>query len=336
MEVALPHRSFCYTRPVRLTLALCLSLLGSAGALTVSGTAPPWIGGASFRQLPPPAALSELTGGRSDVVLSSLPLSPPPAGLGRLISVPVGVYAVAAAYNLPGVDLRLDLNALCALLGGEIRMWDDPRLAALNPGAKLPALPVLPSSLTVPNAASLTLARACVGAGRWPPARLKPSWQAGAVYLRPDLAAVQRDLARPGALAVLVPRSLPRGAQVARLRAVGGDFVAPAPQLGLGSSVGPPGSGLIVPPARLLPQSPGQGLPPANLPGSYPLRGLIWATFFQDQGYGGRSPQDARALLAWLEGLRAGGDPHTSPLPPEFRSAVRLYHGGQTLTPVSP
>ncbi len=303
-------------------LTLALALLTGAGALRVSGTAPPWSSGATYQPAAPEAAQGDLLAGRTDAALTSLPLpgAPARAALGRVLFVPVGVYAVTVAYRLPGVDLRLDLRTLCALLGGDVRVWNDPRLRRLNPGADLPALPVLASALTQPNAASLTVARSCVELGVWPPARLKPTWSAGAVYLRPTLDFLQGDLARPGTLAVFAPNTLPPGAQVAQLQDAAGDFLPPTPNLGLDP---------LLP--HILPARPEDALPPADLPGAYPLRGLIWAAVMQDQAYRGRSVQDGRDLLAWLEGLRASSDATFAAIPPALRRPIRLYYNGQPL-----
>lgn len=56
--------------------------------------------------------------------------------------VPMVVGAVAVAYNVPGLltPLRLDADVLAAIFLGRITRWDDPALAALNPGRALPSI----------------------------------------------------------------------------------------------------------------------------------------------------------------------------------------------------
>ncbi|MGI8748690.1 MAG: hypothetical protein ACR2J4_10130, partial [Deinococcus sp.] len=162
--------------------------------LRVVGSTPPWAGGASFRELPTEDAFHELYAGRADLVLGTLPPPPPPGGTDRPLSVAVGVYPIGVAYRLPGVGLRLDLTLLCRLLAGEIHLWNDPALRALNPGATLPALPVLVSARVAPNGVSLAVAGACVKAGVWPAAWLKSNWVAGAVFTRATLGAQHSDL----------------------------------------------------------------------------------------------------------------------------------------------
>ncbi|HEY0972032.1 MAG TPA: phosphate ABC transporter substrate-binding protein PstS [Gemmatimonadales bacterium] len=60
---------------------------------------------------------------------------------GDIIHVPTVIGSVVVAYNLPDLQQRLRLtgDALAAIFLGEITRWNDPRLAAINPGVTLPA-----------------------------------------------------------------------------------------------------------------------------------------------------------------------------------------------------
>ena len=59
--------------------------------------------------------------------------------------LPMVVGPVAIAYNLPGVD-KLNLNAavLAQIFDSKIATWNDPKVAALNPGVALPDLAIVP------------------------------------------------------------------------------------------------------------------------------------------------------------------------------------------------
>jgi phosphate transport system substrate-binding protein len=59
---------------------------------------------------------------------------------GPVLHIPMVVGAVAVTYNLPGVTapLRLTGALLADLFSGRITQWNDPRIAAANPGARLP------------------------------------------------------------------------------------------------------------------------------------------------------------------------------------------------------
>lgn len=58
--------------------------------------------------------------------------------------LPVTAGAVALAYNLPGFegDLKLSRQAYAAIFLGQVKRWDDPRIARTNPGVKLPRLTI--------------------------------------------------------------------------------------------------------------------------------------------------------------------------------------------------
>jgi len=64
-------------------------------------------------------------------------------GIGAQFPVTAGL--VTLAYNLPGVGakLRLPRSVYADIFLGRIRRWDDPRIAAANPGARLPSRDIL-------------------------------------------------------------------------------------------------------------------------------------------------------------------------------------------------
>jgi len=64
----------------------------------------------------------------------------------NVLHVPTVLGAVVVTYNLPGLGdtrLKFDGDALVDIFMGRITKWNDKRLVALNPGAKLPDLDVI-------------------------------------------------------------------------------------------------------------------------------------------------------------------------------------------------
>ena len=63
-----------------------------------------------------------------------------------LMNIALAVSAEQVNYNLPGITEHLKLNGkvLTAMYQGTIKTWNDPQIAALNPGMNLPATPVVP------------------------------------------------------------------------------------------------------------------------------------------------------------------------------------------------
>lgn len=63
----------------------------------------------------------------------------------RLVQIPMVVGGIVPVVNLPGVadaTLQLDGPVLADIVRGAITRWDDARIAELNPGRALPALPI--------------------------------------------------------------------------------------------------------------------------------------------------------------------------------------------------
>ncbi|MHB0939359.1 MAG: phosphate ABC transporter substrate-binding protein PstS [Armatimonadota bacterium] len=80
--------------------------------------------------------------GASDAPLSDEEMKTMPA---PVVHIPTVAGAVAVVYNVPGVGkgLRLTGDVLAAMFLGEITKWNDKRITALNPKAKLPNLPII-------------------------------------------------------------------------------------------------------------------------------------------------------------------------------------------------
>jgi phosphate transport system substrate-binding protein len=62
---------------------------------------------------------------------------------GKLVHLPTTLGAVVIPYNLPEVaDLKLDADALAGIFLGDIKKWNDKKIAASNAGVKLPDLDI--------------------------------------------------------------------------------------------------------------------------------------------------------------------------------------------------
>jgi phosphate transport system substrate-binding protein len=80
--------------------------------------------------------------GASDAPMTEEELAKAPG----MLHVPTVLGAVTVAYNLPGLQqpLNLDGATLASIFAGRIARWNDPAIAALNPGVSLPATDVIP------------------------------------------------------------------------------------------------------------------------------------------------------------------------------------------------
>ena len=81
--------------------------------------------------------------GASDAPLADAKLKEMPR---KVLHFPTTAGAVVLAYNLPtlGQPLKLTSDLVAAIYMGKITTWNDKRIAAVNPGAALPAAPILP------------------------------------------------------------------------------------------------------------------------------------------------------------------------------------------------
>ena len=70
------------------------------------------------------------------------PLSENELDAAKLVQIPTVMGGVTIVFNLPGIDsgkLKLDGVTAANIFRGAITKWNDPAIAALNPGLKLPA-----------------------------------------------------------------------------------------------------------------------------------------------------------------------------------------------------
>lgn len=66
-------------------------------------------------------------------------------GAANVVHIPVTQGSVVIAYNLPDVkkQLRFSPDTIAGIYLGTIKLWNDPKIAADNPGVSLPGKPVL-------------------------------------------------------------------------------------------------------------------------------------------------------------------------------------------------
>ncbi|WP_205705202.1 phosphate ABC transporter substrate-binding protein PstS [Kineococcus indalonis] len=64
---------------------------------------------------------------------------------GNAMDLPVYVSPIAVAYNLEGVEgLKMSATTIANVFNGTVTTWNDPAIAAENPGVTLPSTPITP------------------------------------------------------------------------------------------------------------------------------------------------------------------------------------------------
>lgn len=146
-----------------------------------------------FTAMPAEAALKAFTTAESDWIAVDAPLqgaaqttAAKRCGTSPMLTLPTLANPIVLPYHLPGVD-RLVLTGPVAgrILDGTLTAWNDPEIAALNPGVPLPDAPIVVFGREDPSGATEVLSRYLAAVGAWPSDRVGANW-AGAGEKKPD------------------------------------------------------------------------------------------------------------------------------------------------------
>lgn len=236
------------------------------------------------------------------------------AEMNPVIHVPTCMGAVVLAYNLDGVsELKLSGEVIADIFAGNIKMWNDERLAALNPDVTLPAEVIIPvfrsdgSGTTFVFTDYLTKASPMwasnFGAGK---SVNFPSGQAAKG--NPGVAGVIKQtknsigyVGSEYAFAQKIP--------YARVQNLRGEYVLPS-----SATISAAASGEIPADTRC-------SITNADAAGAYPISTFTWMIIYKEQNYSDRSKEQAMATLDLLkyilsdEAQNITSEVHYAPLP---------------------
>ena len=145
------------------SLLLALAATGPAGAVDITGAgstfAAPIYGAwgsaakaplgiaLNYQALGSGAGQNQVIARTVDFGASDAPVAPAKLDSNMLLQFPTVMGGVVPIVNLPGIasnQMHLTGEILAGLFSGEIATWNDPKIAALNPGLKLPDTAVAP------------------------------------------------------------------------------------------------------------------------------------------------------------------------------------------------
>ena len=236
------------------------------------------------------------------------------AEMAPVVHIPTCMGAVVVAYSLDGVEeLKLSGEVVADIFAGNIKMWNDERLVALNPDAKLPAEAIIPvfrsdgSGTTFVFTDYLTkvspMWREKFGAGK---SVNFPSGQAAKG--NPGVAGVIKQtknsigyVGSEYAFAQKIP--------YARIQNARGEFVLPS-----SATISAAASGEIPADTRC-------SITNADAAGAYPISTFTWMIIYKEQNYSDRSKEQAVATLDLLkyilsdEAQNITSEVHYAPLP---------------------
>ena len=232
---------FCFSGPVALGQDM-VSLVGSGSSLPL-GLYEAWV--SAFNQRNPNikvrylplgtvVSIEQTSKGSGDFGAGEVPLSDFPLSHSsqKLVSVPVALVAVVPVYNLPGVhELKFSGKLLAEIYLGRVRTWNDPAIAQLNPGIKLPAVPIAVIHRASGKGANYIfsdfLSKESPAFRQQIGKSASPKWAVGRSTMR-NQDMLESVASTPGAIGYAELSSRPHGVSVGKVENVAGRFVAPS------------------------------------------------------------------------------------------------------------
>ena len=236
------------------------------------------------------------------------------AEMAPVVHVPTCMGAVVVAYNLDGVkELKLTGDVVADIFAGEIKMWNDERLAALNPDVTLPAEAIIPVFRSDGSGTTFVFTDYLT--------KVSPMWKekfgAGKSVNFPSGQAAKGN---PGVAGVIKQTKNSIGyvgseyafAQkipYAKIQNQRGEIVEPN-----ATSISAAASGVIPADTRC-------SITNADAKGAYPISTFTWMIIYKEQNYSDRSKEQAMATLDLLkyilsdEAQNITSEVHYAPLP---------------------
>ena len=212
------------------------------------------------------------------------------AEMAPVVHIPTCMGAVVLAYNLDGVkELKLSGEIIADIFAGNIKMWNDERLATLNPDVTLPAEAIIPVFRSDGSGTTFVFTDYLT--------KVSPMWKekfgAGKSVNFPSGQAAKGN---PGVAGVIKQTKNSIGyvgseyafAQkipFARIQNARGEFVLPS-----SATISAAASGVIPADTRC-------SITNADAAGAYPISTFTWMIIYKEQNYSDRSKEQAMATL---------------------------------------
>ena len=251
-----------------------------------------------------------------------------------VIHIPTCMGAVVLAYNIDGVkELVLSGDVIADIFAGNIKMWNDERLMALNPGAMLPAEPIIPVFRSDGSGTTFVFTDYL--------AKVSPQWKdkfgAGKSVNFPNGQAAKGN---PGVASIIKQTKNSIGyvgseyafAQkiaYAKIKNQRGEIVEPTP-----ASISAAASGEIPTDTRC-------SITNSDATGAYPISTFTWMIIYKEQNYSDRSKEQAIATIELLEYLLSDeaqsitSEVHYAPLPAKAKELSMANLKGVTYNGVA-
>lgn len=236
------------------------------------------------------------------------------AEMAAVVHIPTCMGAVVVAYNLDGVnELKLSGEIIADIFAGEIKMWNDERLVALNPNVKLPSEAIVPVYRSDGSGTTFVFTDYLT--------KVSPMWASKyGAGKSVNFSSGQAAKGNPGVAGVIKQTKNTIGyvgseyafAQkipYARVENQQGEFVLPSSK-----SISAAASGEIPTDTRC-------SITNSPVSGAYPISTFTWMIIYKEQNYSDRTKEQAMATLDLLkyilsdEAQNITSEVHYAPLP---------------------
>jgi len=225
-----------------------------------------------------------------------------------VLHIPTCLGAVVVTYNLPGSPkLNLTPDVVAGIFIGNIKKWNDQKIASINPGVKLPDL-----SISVVNRADgsgtnyifteyLTKVskewKEKIGVGK------TVNWPQGSIGQKGNPGVAGFVTQTPGAVGyVELIYALQNKMPFANIKNKAGNFIEPSTKSASNAA------------KVKMPDDTNVSLPDTEAKDGYPICSFTWLIFYKEQNYGGRSKEKAETLSKLLMWVVTDGQRYVEPL----------------------
>lgn len=236
------------------------------------------------------------------------------AGMDEVIHVPSCMGAVVLAYHLDGVKrLNLSGELIAGIFSGDIQMWNDPRLAALNPDVKLPEEKIMPVFRSDGSGTTFVFTDYLT--------KVSSKWAANyGCGKSVNFPVGQAAKGNPGVAGVITQTKNSIG-YVGSEYAFAQKIPYATLQNAAGELVEPTAASISAAASGEIPADTRTSITDSKASGAYPISTFTWLLIYKEQNYGGRSKEQAEATLDLIKYIlsedaqKMTSEVHYAPLP---------------------
>lgn len=240
------------------------------------------------------------------------------AEMDAVVHIPTCMGAVVLAYNLEGVD-KLNLSGLVIadIFAGEIKKWNDTRIAALNPGVILPDEAVIPVYRSDGSGTTFVFTDYL--------AKVSPVWASKyGVGKSVNFPSGQAAKGNPGVAGVVSQTKNSIG-YVGSEYAFAQKIPCASVENSHGEFVYPSSNAISAAASGEIPADTRASITNSDADGAYPIATFTWIIIYKEQNYSGRSKEQAASTLDLIqyilsdEAQKITSEVHYAPLPAKVK-----------------